>query len=37
MSGRELGADWLSDFFFMIGGAFGVGLPVAILIIWLSS
>jgi hypothetical protein len=37
MSGRELRADWLSDFLFMICGAFGVGLPVAILIIWLSS
>jgi hypothetical protein len=37
MSARELGTIWLSDFLFMIGGAFGVGLPIAILIIWISS
>jgi hypothetical protein len=32
-----LGTIWLSDFLFAIGGAFGLGLPVAILIIWISS
>jgi hypothetical protein len=37
MSARELRAIWLSDFLAMVGGAFGVGLPVAALIIWLSS
>jgi hypothetical protein len=37
MSAHEPRAIWLSDFVFMLGGALGVGLPVAILIIWISS
>jgi hypothetical protein len=34
---EDPGNIWLSDFLFAIGGAFGVGLPVAVLIIWISS
>jgi hypothetical protein len=39
MSGRELRAEdnLLSAFALMIGGAFGVGLPMTLLIIWLCS
>lgn len=39
MSGREIQADdnLLSAFASMIGGALGVGLPMALLIIWVCS
>jgi hypothetical protein len=39
MSGRQLqaGADLLSAFAIMIGGAFGVGLSMALVIIWVCS
>jgi hypothetical protein len=39
MSGREIQADdnLLSAFASMIGGALGVGLPVARVIIWICS
>jgi hypothetical protein len=38
MSGRELAAEnLLSAFALMIGGAFGTGLPIALLIIWVCS
>jgi hypothetical protein len=39
MSGRELRAEGnlLSDFALMIGGAIGIGLPLALMIIWLCS
>jgi hypothetical protein len=36
MSARDLRAIWLSDVLFMIGGAFGVGIPVAVVAIWLA-
>jgi hypothetical protein len=39
MSGREIRADdnLLSAFASMIGGALGVGLPIALVIIWVCS
>jgi hypothetical protein len=39
MSGRELRSEGnlLSDFASMIGGAIGIGIPLALLIIWLCS
>jgi hypothetical protein len=39
MSGRQMQAEpnLLSAFAMMIGGALGVGLPMALLIIWLCS
>jgi hypothetical protein len=39
MSGREIQADdnLLSAFVSMIGGALGVGLPMALVIIWVCS
>jgi hypothetical protein len=39
MSGREIQADdnLLSAFALMIGGALGVGLPMALVIIWVCS
>jgi hypothetical protein len=37
MSAHEPSAILLSDFLFMVGGALSVGLPVALLIIWISS
>lgn len=39
MSGREIQADdnVLSAFASMIGGALGVGLPMALVIIWICS
>jgi hypothetical protein len=39
MSSREVQADdnLLSAFALMIGGAFGVGLPMALVIIWVCS
>jgi hypothetical protein len=39
MSGRQLqaGADILSALAIMIGGAFGVGISMALVIIWVCS
>jgi hypothetical protein len=39
MSGRELqaGAGLLLDFMMMLGGAVGVGIPMAFAIIWVCS
>jgi len=39
MSGRQLqaGANLLSEFAIMLGGAVGVGLSMALVIIWVSS
>ena len=37
MSGREFGTDLLSALALTIGNALGVGLPLAVLIIWVCS
>jgi hypothetical protein len=37
MSGREFETDLLSAFAMTIGGALGVALPLAMLIIWTCS